>query len=196
MAEKGYYASKEMVEGYFSNRKSSFGTMALGVFVLVLGICAYCKFAYEDWSPAIMVSLLLVGGIILMKGCSKLEDKFNVLEKEVLIFDQNFLNELQKDYQPKVTKLTSVLGVAVVVFLLCALPIAREIEPFVKDFSNGIPPAFEVMFLGLTVATPIVIYTGSLMEMYLSILNHEKHINSVEFRLQRKLKNKGDEWLK
>lgn len=194
--DKGYYASKEMIEGYFDNRESAFGTLAIGLFFLILGVGAYYKFTYENASPVVMVTLLLLGGIVIAKGATKLDDKFDVLEKETLIFDKNFQSDVEKRYRQKITKFSSVLGVSVVVFLMCVAPMVREIEPFVKDFSDGIPLSFEIMFIALALSAPILFYTGSLRDVYTFIVNHEKYINSFEFKLKKKLRNKCDSLLK
>ncbi len=194
--DKGYYASKEMIEGYFTNRESAFGTLAVGLFFLVLGAGAYYKFTYEDISPVVMVSLLLLGGVVMAKGATKLDDKFDVLEKETLIFDKNFQSDVEKRYRQKITKLSSFFGVSAVVFLLGIAPMVRDIEPFTKDFSEGIPLSFEIMFIAVALSAPILFYTGSLSEVYSSIVNHEKHINSFGFRVAKKLRSKCDSLLK
>ncbi|MFI3227666.1 MAG: helix-turn-helix transcriptional regulator [Clostridia bacterium] len=194
--DKGFYASKEMIEEYFLNRKDSLSTICIGVCILMLGIGAYFKFAYENMSPIIMTTLLVLGGVITMKGFFKANDKFEVLQKEILIFDKNYQMELLNRYKNKITKVSSVFGISFVIFLLSAAPIARDIKPFTKDFSNGIPLSFEIIFIAFSIATPIMIYCGEMMETYKSIVDNEKHINSFTFKLRKKVRMKWNSFLK
>lgn len=196
ISDNGFYASREMVEEYFLNRKYSISTICIGIYILMLGIGAYYKFIYENMTPIIMVILLTIGGVTMVKGFLKADDKFNVLEREVLIFDKNYQIEVQKNYKNKISKITSVFGVSSVIFLLSILPIVKDIEPFIKDFSDGIPLSFEIIFFALSIATPIMIYCGEMLEVYTFIINHEKHINSLAFKLRKKIRNKCNNWLK
>lgn len=194
--DKGYYASKEMVEGYFFNRKSAFATISIGFFIFILGIGAYFKFDNENMTPTIMIVLLILGGIIIVKGIFKSNDKFDVLEKEYLIFDRNYHSELQKNYKHKSSKLSAVFGVSFVVFMVSAVIMTIDIAPFSKDFRNGIPLALELLFIVFAIAVPTMFYSGTISEMYSLIIDNEKHTNSFSFRLSKKLKTKLNLWLK
>lgn len=194
--DKCYYASKEMIEEYFLNRKSAFTTITTGIFIFILGIGAYFKFKYENLSIIIASILLVLGGIIITKGSFKLDDKFNILQKEVLIFDKNYKLELQKNYKNEIAKLSSIFTISFAIFLISIFPIVKQIEPFTKDFTNGIPIVIKIMFILIAISCPIMCYSGNMYEIYLSILDNEKYSNTFSFRLLKKIRIKLDTWLK
>lgn len=194
--DNGYYASKEMVEEYFINREIAYRILNIGVLLLILGMGSYYKFKYEEFSLVIMVALLVLGGIVLVSGILKIDDKLNVLEHEVLIMDANYHTVLKNKYRGKIKKLYIATTIAGVIFFISVAPICREIEPFTKDFKNGIPFIFEVMYIVLSITVPIAIYSSSMLEVYNTVISNEKHTNSLSFKLSVKIKKAVNEWLK
>lgn len=192
---KHYYASEEMIEGYFSNRKSSFCTFSIGGFIFILGIGAYFKFTHENFSPIIMIMLLVLGGIVMILGVLKCNKNFDILEKKPLIFDKNFQTEINEKYKKEITKLSIIFGVSFVIFLIFIFPIRNDLEPLTKDFTNGIPLYFKIIFISIAISTPIMFYSGSVLNTYLLVVDNEKYTNSFSFKLSRKLKTKLHTWL-
>lgn len=125
--EPGYYVSREMAEGYLLNEQKISKYIALGFSLLILSTVPYLIFKQDPAIYTFLIIIIAVLGIGTILACVSIEDnRYKILKKEVLIFDQNFLKELTARYEIIKRKYTPVMIVGVCSIVAGGIPFLLE----------------------------------------------------------------------
>ena len=95
---KGYYASKEVIEGYLINEKKSHKYLSLGISLLILSYIPYLIFKQSFEICSVIITFMVTLGFGLIIKSSFMNEEYGFLRKEPLIFDKNFLKEFTEKY--------------------------------------------------------------------------------------------------
>jgi hypothetical protein len=167
-AERGYYASREVVAGYIISERKRAKLLAGGIFVIIAStIIPNVFFEYESIANTVMFCLMAVGVSLLVIFGLQLAfkaDKYKPLESEPLVFDNNFLIEFQSNYRVIVKKY---IGLIVFSFVLIFGGVA---------FANLVHGHWVdgVMLFLIATAVYIMIYAGYMLSIHNGIVNSNK----------------------
>ncbi len=162
----GYYVSQEMAEGYVAYGQKISKYIALGFSLLILSTIPYLLFKENATMSTFLVIIVAVLGIgAMMVPVTIEESRYNVLKKEELLFDQNFLKEFTKRYAIiKKKHITS--GELVQYYPYCVVLIAIGVYLFVR-------------VLGV-------------LEVYRILVENKEYSNRLIFKLKKKVREKVD----
>lgn len=98
--KQGYYVSREMAEGYLLNQIKTAKRLALALSIIILATIPYFIYPQSstEWLfPTIIIAIIGVALLVTVGFMD--EDRYNILKKEILIFDQNYIKEIKNKYQ-------------------------------------------------------------------------------------------------
>ncbi len=194
--DKGYYVSKEMAEGYLANQKRWVRRFVLGGAILILSIIAYLKYRNESASPLLFIGMVVVGGFLTLRGVISSDKRYQVLEKEQLLFDIKYLKELKAEYDKRRRVYMPVLIGSLVVFLVDIFILASDKGIFNNDLSPGVPAYLMLAVVVFALSAAALFYTGTMIESYEILTKNEERVQGVWFRILRKTKKKINSFLK
>lgn len=189
--DEGYYVSKEMAEGYILQEQKISKYLALGFSLLILSTVPYLVFKQEPAIYTFLIIIIATLGIVMFVSAAVSTDgsKYKMLKKEVLIFDQTYLKELNDRYQNMKKKYAVVMIVGICSIAIGGLPFLLE----EKDIALGSLEAYYPVFVGLiAIGAYILIRTLPLLESYRLLAKNEEYINRLSFKLQKKVRKKVD----
>lgn len=189
--EGGYYASKEMTEGYLMSVNKTAKYIALGFSLLILSTVPYLVFKHDPaiYTPLIIIIAMLGLGTLVTAGVIE-EDRYKILKKEALMFDQNYLQELTIRYEEIKKKYAFVMIVGICSSLVGGLSFLLE----KKNVALGVlVPYYPVSVVLIVVGVYILIRTSSLLEAYKVLVKNEEHMNRLGFKLLKKVNKKVDD---
>lgn len=97
--KEGYYVSREMAGGFLLHERKVSKYVSFGLSLLILSTVPYLVFKQEPAIYTLLIMIIAVLGIgAIVTGLISVEDKYKVLKKEALIFDQNHHKELTARY--------------------------------------------------------------------------------------------------
>lgn len=97
--KEGYYVSREMADGFLLLERKVSKYVSFGLSLLILSTVPYLVFKQEPAIYTLLIMIIAVLGIgAIVTGLITVEDKYRVLKKEALIFDQNHHKELTVKY--------------------------------------------------------------------------------------------------
>ncbi|MFQ9311111.1 MAG: helix-turn-helix domain-containing protein [Paraclostridium sordellii] len=183
--KKGYYASKEVIEGYLINEKKSHKYLSLGISLLILSYIPYLIFkqSFEIYSVIITVMATLGFGLIIKS--SFMSEEYGFLRKEPLIFDKNFLKEFTEKYS-----LLRKRYVTLIIIGICFIFAGGTI------LLEGLVDRINVYFyqlistLMISIGAYPFIYFYSIMDSYELIVKNEEYTNKLSFKILKKFRDK------
>ncbi|CEP80481.1 helix-turn-helix transcriptional regulator [Paraclostridium sordellii] len=186
--KKGYYASKEVIEGYLINEKKSHKYLSLGISLLILSYIPYLIFkqSFEIYSVIIAVMVTLGFGLIIKS--SFMNEEYEFLRKEPLIFDKNFLKEFTEKYSLLRKRYVTLIIIGVC-FIFAGGTILLLLK---KGLGVGINIHFYQLISTLMIsigAYPFV-YFYSMMDSYELIVKNEEYTNKLSFKILKKFRDK------
>jgi transcriptional regulator with XRE-family HTH domain len=189
--EEGYYVSKEMAEGYLLQERKISKYIALGFSLLILSTVPYLIFKQEPAIYAFLIIIIATLGIVMFVSAAVSTDggKYKILSKEVLMFDQNYLKELQARYENIKKKYAAVMIVGFCSIAVGGLSFILE----ENDITLGaLVPYYPVSVVLIAVGVYIVIRTLPLLDSYRLLAKNEEYISRIGFKLQKKVRKKVD----
>ena len=137
---EGYYVSQEMAEGYVVYGQKISKYIALGFSLLILSTIPYLLFKENATMSTFLVIIIAVLGIgAMMVPVTIEESRYNVLKKEELLFDQNFLKELTKRYATIKKKYAAVIIIGFCFIAAGAIPFLFEKSISLQGISAVLP---------------------------------------------------------
>ncbi len=188
----GYYVSKEMAEEFLVQGWKISKNLALGVSLLILSTVPYFVFKQE---PAIYTFLIIIIatlgiGVCVSAVVSTDIDKYKILNDEVLMFDPNYLKELNLRYESITKKYATVMVVGLCFIVIGGLAFLLE----KKDIALGaLEPYYPVFIVLIAIGVYILIRTLPLLESYRLLVKNEENTSRLGFKLQKKVRKKVDE---
>ena len=136
-----------------------------------------------------MVIAVLGFGITLFAGFND-DQQYNILKKETLILDSQYLKELKTNYQSFQRKSTKMTIGSICLIITGGLPFL-----FVrKDFLSATiaEPYYPICVFFIATGFYILIRIAMIIEGYSLLAENEKHTESLVYKFAKKLKKKFD----
>lgn len=190
--EEGYFVSKEMAEGYLLNQRKTAKYLALGICLLISTIVPYLAFGRNPiiQIPIIIMFAMLGIGMLVTADIIE-EDSYNILTREVLMFDQKFLKELTVRYETIKKKYTAIIIAGYCLMALGGLVFGLE-EIIVSGVLVSYYPVSVVL---IAVGFYMILRTSSILEAYQLMVKNEEHTNRLVFKLKQKFRKKVEDFL-
>lgn len=193
--ERGYYVSKEMAEGFIDNQKRWVGCFLFGIAILILSIAVFLKFEYEGTSILLFLGMIISGGLLSVRGLFLYEKKYNVLKKETLIFDRNYLNEIRLLFEQIRKKYFSIIILSGLIFFICIFMMTVDTGVLSKNFISGVPVYIIVSIIILALSFTTLCYFYIMLSSYKLLIMNEEYVSKLAYKLTKKIKNKINEYI-
>lgn len=189
--EKGYYVSREMAVAYIANEKKTSKYFGAGCALFALAGIPYIAFRHAHtfgwfW---IMSSFILGGIISIVVSMFTSKDEYNILKREPLLFDYDFLKGLTAEYLSKKKKYIFVAIASIVLFIAGLLNLVVTVRGLFPWTNYHI-----LVFLALAIGIFGIVFSAGTMEAYEILVHNDNHSNSVWFKAKRKAKSKINKW--
>ncbi len=185
----GYYVSKEMVEGYVLSQRKISKYFAIGFSLLIISTIPYFLFKQDPLIYTILITIIVVLGIGMITAGFIEEDRYSIVKREALIFDQNYLKELSIRYEEVKKKNTVIMVVGVCLIVaggISFLLVKKEIVA-----SNVLMPYYPLLIAFIAVGVYMLIRILSIIDSYRILVKNKEHIqrlsNTVLHKLRKKL---------
>lgn len=187
--DKGYYVSKEMVYGYLANEKKVNRYIGMGLFCWLLSGSFYVMFSQDDTMRMLSMGVCAALGIACMIIAGmKEKEEYKILKQEPLLFDQDFLKELTKQYTKREKRYKVLTGICLILFACCIIPV------FLSDREWLAWSDYHMFsFIGMALTAFGFIQCAGIMEMYELLIKNEQYHKKVSVRIMRKIRNKISE---
>lgn len=192
-ADKGYYVSKEMAEGYLMYAHKIAKYVALGFGLLILSGVPYLVFRQEPIIYTILIIIVAAVGIGMFISVMFMDDnRYNRLSKEVLMFDEKVHKELADRYEHVKKKYAAVMTAGICLIVAGAIPFLFER----KHITDGeLVPYYPICVVSIAVGAYLFIRTVSIIDSYNLLVMNEQYTNRLSFKLLKKLKRKVSDGL-
>ncbi|HHT7226054.1 MULTISPECIES: helix-turn-helix domain-containing protein [Bacillus cereus group] len=188
--ENGYYVSKEMAEGYVVYGQKISKYIALGFSLLILSTIPYLLFKENATMSTFLVIIIAVLGIGAMMVPATIEEsRYNVLKKEELLFDQNFLKELTKRYATIKKKYTAVVIVGFCFIAAGAIPFLFEKK---RITSGELVQYYPYCVVLIAIGVYLFVRVLGVLETYRILVENKEYSNRFIFKLKKKVRKKVD----
>lgn len=184
--EKGFYVSKEMAVGFFSNEKKVIKYIGIGFFFLLFSGIPYAMFLEQASWRILGMSICIVLGITSFAiGMFQEDDKYKVLKQEPLLFDYDFLKELSTKYNLMKKKCQFIALLCAILLVISAVPIFLVAKDWISWYEYH-----SLSFLGLSIGLFGLIQSLGKIETYELLVKNEQYCNRLWFKLTHKFKDK------
>lgn len=188
---QGFYVSKEMAEEYLMKRDKIGKYLAAGFFMLAISFIPYFFFEYNPEKYIIPTLLMVIIGLsIIVLSYTFEEDKYKILSREPLLFDEYYLQTLKKQYKHVKKKCTFFMSFGLIVFIAGFLPLIFEEKNLTFNF---FVPYYPLCIFLIATGVYILTRNGITLEAYKLLANNEEHVNRTLFKLKRKVRKKLDD---
>jgi transcriptional regulator with XRE-family HTH domain len=190
--ERGYYVSKEMAEGFIMHVKKTTRPFALGFSLLILSTLPYLVFNDRPQIYAFLIIIIATLGILqILTAVIRTDESYDILKKEPLLIDQNYLEELKRSYEKFKKKYTLVgsIGVLLLVISFIAFLLER------KDIALGVlVPYYPILVVFIAVGVYLLIPIITIIESYDLLVNNQKYVDRLDAKSKKKWRRKFKEW--
>ncbi len=172
--EPGYYASREMVEGFLLARRQ--GAFRIGVGVALIIVSLVFVFLFEDNIGVVLFLLGVSVGVSMLVAHGFWSKSYKELETQPLLFDAAFIKEFRNAHvgRRKRYGLQVVLGIFIIILSFAAMLLLEEISgAFGEQSMAFLPPLWAL-------AVFLFISAGSAMSAEAIIANNAEHIKEQE----------------
>src|SRR5699024_2718020 len=181
--DQGYYVSKEMAEGYLTNRYRFGKYIAAGFFALALAFIPYFFFDQDPTKyaiPTVMIAIVGVG--IIAYAYTYEEDRYKILSREPLLFDDQYLQALKNQYEHMKKKYTFFMSLGSVLFFIGFLPLIFEQKELTAGFFT---PYYSLCITFMAVGLYLLVRVGTVLEAYKLLAKNEEHAGKIFFKMKR-----------
>ena len=184
--ERGYYVSKEMSVGFIANQKKLGLYLALGVMLCIFAGIQYTLFLDNmTWRYLGMAFCFVAGIIFFVVAIFSEKQEYNILRQEPLLFDYEYLKELNSESISKKKKYVIVAVPCTVLFIAGLIFFLFTVKGYISWTEYH-----SVAFFGLAVGMLGFVYTINVMETYELLVKNEQYSTSFFFKLKRKIKKR------
>lgn len=177
--ENGYYVSRECAEGFLSFHRKTTERTAIGAAVMVLGGVPYFLFENNRVVSIALACVCIVAGLAFIFSMAMMGNPYKKLKSERLLFDPAYFADLEKNYQSQKNRYIAFLLLGISLILLAGI----------LEFA-GIPmfPLIEIQCLLTACSVYLFIYTIGVMDTYDILLKSEERMESVYWKVMKKIK--------
>lgn len=191
--DSGYYVSKEMAEGYLLNVRKSAKYLSMGLFFVALAFIPYFIFKQEPSAYLIPTIIFATIGMGLLASTSFFEeDKYRVLKQEPLLFDENYLQELNNRYEQIKKKNTVFMIAGFGLFAVGFLPIGLERKNFIT--ADFLTPYYPICIGLIAVGIYILTHMSTTLDAYKLLARNEGYTNRFGFKIRKKVRRKFEDF--
>lgn len=187
--ENEYYVSKEMADGFLLNERKQSKSISAGISILILSTIPYLVFKETPRLSIIPIILLAMIGMGIIVSVAFIDDeKYKVLKKKTLIFDQSYLKELSELYKGIRKKYITITVIAVCLLVVGGIPFLLDRKELINI--KILSPYYPTCVCFLAVGAYLLIRATTIIEAYELLLKNEEHVNGLGFKLARRLRSK------
>ncbi len=188
---QGYYVSEEKAKGFLANQKKLCCYIGIGFMALVTSGVPYTIFQSNIvWRYFGMAVCVVIGVFCIVLGIFSEQQEYNILKKEPLLFDFEYLKELKSEYYSKKKKYILIAIPCTVLFVVGLITLILTGKGYLlwSEYHSFV-------FLGFSVSIFGFVYSFGLMEAYELLVENERLSKSLFFRLKKRLREKIDKAL-
>ncbi|MBS4191847.1 helix-turn-helix transcriptional regulator [Bacillus sp. FJAT-49705] len=180
--EQGYY-----VRGVFVTSKY----IALGMSLLILATVPYIIFKHDPAIYTFLIIIIAVLGIGALMAAAVIDEgnKYKILRKETLLFDQNYHKELTARYENMKKRYAPVMILSFCIIAAGGLPFILEEKEITSGF---LVPYYPYCVALMAVGAYIFIRTVAILDTYKLLVKNEEHTNRLSYKIRKKVKEKLD----
>lgn len=186
-ADSGYYVSMETARGYIYTCKKMYRLLAAGAASLALAGVPYSLLGTGLPRYLAMTVCAIIGICFFAAAAFSDDGRYDMLEKQPLVFDYRGIKEITARYNSVKKKYTFAMAACTVLFVSGIVVLGLTDGGY---FPWSEYHAFVFLFFALGLYG--LIYFAGICESYDLLVNNDKHVNSLGFRLKQKIKNKID----
>lgn len=192
--EKGYYVSKEMAETYLLNEQKQAKNISLGISFLILATIPYLIFKETPKVAIILTIVFAMIGIGIIVSVAFVDDnKYKVLNRAALIFDQSYIKELRGLYEGIRKKYITIIVVGFCLVIAGGIPFLLVRKDFI-DVAI-LSPYYPICICCLAVGANILIRAIASIEAYELLVKNEEFIDRLGFKLGKIFRSKINQWI-
>lgn len=179
--EPGYYVSRECASEYLVQQKKIGKRIALGMSLLIGAGMPYIAMGTNGYFSNFITAAVLIVSIAVLVTALFLDNSYQHLSKELLLFDPSVFGQLKENYEVKKKKLCIlVVFGAVLIVANC----------FALKYFSILFPVKELCCLLLAAALYCILYSLAILDSYETLLTSQERMNRFHVRLLKKIKNK------
>lgn len=188
--DRGFYVSKEMARGYIASERRVSKYLGIGFAFFAMAGIPYIAFPSGSIGQIIGIAFFVVGGIAALVGAIfASKDEYEVLKKECLILDYDFMRMLTVEHKTQKRKMHLVAVPCTVLFVACLVALAFTVRGRIPWTDYHV-----LIFLSLAVGVYGFVYTAGAMEPYEVLVNNDAYAHTFIFKLRRKFRTMIDRW--
>lgn len=184
--EEGYYVSRQKAEAWILHESVFYRKIAFGIICMFLAPIPFLLTAGHDpWNIAAGIGLFIIGlGYIFATCLSDHAYGYKILKQEKLLFDPQYLEELNDRYSSLKKKYAAMAVLSFGLMLLCAAAL------FVSTgyYDVAAETAISILLPIFSLALGAMPFALSMMEAYELLVHNEEYINRFTTRLRNKLR--------
>lgn len=168
--EQGYYASKEVVEGYIAWEKRNVEKKGLGILVFIISFIFPLLLDSNIGNILFLIGITSAIGIFVIYEFE--EEKYKEITQQPLFFDYSFIEQFKLHYIQMKKKYVRLVVVGIVILAIGIIIPVTIREGF--GINNN---AYDSIFVvALAIAVYIFMMVWNMLEAYEVIINNEEYI--------------------
>ncbi len=184
--ERGYYVSKETIEGFLIYESKTSKLVGIGIGLLILSAIPY--FILEQTIAVIIIAVMVMMAVGVLLSASFIENNYKVLKQESLIFDEKVLKDLKMKYSQLRMKymIFSIVGALSIVAGGTLLILFEKKLYIPQNFDL----AYSISSFFIAIGFSILNHMSTMMESYDLLIKNEEYYNKLSSKLLRRWREK------
>ena len=172
--EPGYYASREMVEGFLLCKRQGALRIGIGVAVIILSLAF--NFALGDNHGDVLFLLGVAVGVCILVAQLFRQKRYPELENQPLLFDSAYIKEFRNMHMVRRKRygMMIIIGIALILISFAANVLIDMLPKSSQDHASTILPLFWAL------AVFLFINSGSALNAEGVIANNAEHMKELE----------------
>lgn len=188
--EEGYYVSREMAEGYLLSTRKIAKHIGLGFSLFALAFEPYLILKQNSAFELLLIIVIATLGVVAFVSVGFDGGEYTILQKEVLLFDPNFLKELTIRYENIKRKYSFIMVIG-----LCLLTVGFLAFALEKKLKMGVlVPYYPIFVVLIAIGIYISVLTIMIISAYHLLVKNEEYTGRFGFKLKRKARKKFDDF--
>ena len=184
--ERGYYVSKETIEGFLIYESKTSKLVGIGIGLLILSAIPY--FMLEQTIAVIIIAVIVMMAVGVLLSASFIENNYKVLKQESLIFDEKVLKDLKMKYsQLRMKYMIFSIVSALSIVAGGTLLILFEKQLYIPQ---NFDLAYSISSFFIAIGFSILIHMSTMMESYDLLIKNEEYYNKLSSKLLRRWREK------
>lgn len=172
--ERGYYASREVVQGYLQKDRKEAKRIAIGVLMFILSGLPMLIFPKFEDELSIISFIIIALGVALFVSMGFEEETYKMIKKEPLVFDREYLTQVREHYKVLSKKLKNLIVAGIMMFFLTgAIAILVDDTFRVAKERAEIFDGIYLLLIGIGVF--MIVYASCIMSGYEVIIDNDKY---------------------